>query len=153
ITQDQSIVVSGYFHYGSLDSQIIILKFLENGTLDYNFPEKFDIDGVSENSPYLSKIIHNKKGDILIGGYFAASRSVPQHNYFIRLTEQGKYDHSQNLLHSGLSMNPHQVAKQSDGKILIAGRFEYYQNNLTKYLLRLNQNGSLDTSFNFQSNS
>jgi uncharacterized delta-60 repeat protein len=40
------------------------------------------------------------------------------------------------------------LAIQSDGKILIGGRFTQYQNIPQKYLIRLNQNGSYDSEFN-----
>ncbi len=40
------------------------------------------------------------------------------------------------------------IALQNDGKILIGGRFTSYNNYNRKYIVRLNNDGSIDTSFN-----
>jgi uncharacterized delta-60 repeat protein len=91
-------------------------------------------------------------GKILIGGNFTVVNGFARHG-IARLNTDGTidtsfippdlYDPTNNLL--GSTVNS--IALQSSGKILVAGRFKV-QNSTYKTLIRLNTDGSIDTTFN-----
>ena len=72
---------------------------------------------------------------------------------FLRLNSDGSQDDSFNI-GTGFSnnlleaINPNSITIQSDGKILAGGRFTTYNGVSTNYIIRLNSDGSRDTSFN-----
>jgi uncharacterized delta-60 repeat protein len=53
--------------------------------------------------------------------------------------------------YSNSTVNLSDFCVQADGKILVLGKFQKYNNNSVSNLIRLNTDGSLDTTFNFLS--
>jgi uncharacterized delta-60 repeat protein len=99
-------------------------------------------------------------GKILIGGAFTAlqpggSGAVYSRSGVARLNADGSLDQSYNpVLFAPAQVNA--IAVQSDGKAVLAGQFNYVvqNNSLTSRnsLVRLNTDGSLDTSFDPNAN-
>lgn len=92
-------------------------------------------------------------GKILMGGDFTTFSGVTA-NSLVRLNADGSVDQAfVTALNGGFtrtnfgSANVRSVAVQPDGKILVAGNFDNYNNTGRRGLVRLNANGSLDTSF------
>lgn len=101
----------------------------------------------------VSDIAIQPDGKIIVVGYFTKYKNVNA-NRIIRLNPDGSVDNTFNS-GSGFSIfgsdyygvEAKVVKLQSDGKILVGGTFDNY-NGITKYsLLRLNIDGSLDSTF------
>lgn len=85
-------------------------------------------------------------GKILVGGFFNSLNGNAQ-NYLVRLNADGTKDTSFNV-EPGLNYIVYSIAIQSDGKILVGGEFNSFNGNTQNYLIRLNADGTKDTSFN-----
>jgi uncharacterized delta-60 repeat protein len=84
-------------------------------------------------------------GKVLIGGAFEAYNGVGR-NRIARLNSDGSLDTG---FESGAGANGsvRSIALQSNGKVIIAGSFTFYNGIPRGHIARLNPNGSLDTSF------
>ena len=90
-------------------------------------------------------IITQVDGKILVGGKFTNYNGVQQ-NYISRLNTDGSLDTSFNI-GTGFSYIISTIVLQSDGKILVGGTFTSYNGINRNAVVRLNTDGSLDTSF------
>jgi uncharacterized delta-60 repeat protein len=134
---------------------LIIFGFTCNaqpGTVDMSFnpgdignDNGDGIDGYSGSEVNATKIQND--GKIVIGGYDYYFYNGTAVKTITRLNADGKLDTSfvPSFLTSGYIMT---IFIQSDGKIIIGGRFRINNETTFKYLARLNNDGSLDTSFN-----
>ena len=90
-------------------------------------------------------------GKILAFGNFNSYNRAPT-GFFVRLNADGSLDttfYNQTITSSG-SCNPrNQIILQPDGKIILACRDIVANGQAPKHLLRLNADGTLDTSFNY----
>lgn len=98
--------------------------------------------GVSEN---VEVIVRQKDGKILIGGGFSAVQQVSR-NGIARLLITGAVDLSFNP-GAGFRDTVYDMVVQPDGKILVCGSFNRYNGLYANSLIRLNADGSRDTSF------
>jgi uncharacterized delta-60 repeat protein len=101
--------------------------------------------GTGLNFPVTS-IVKQNDGKILIGGDFNTYNEVSQ-NYLMRLNSDKSKDNSFSI-GSGFNGSVNSIALQNDGKIIIGGKFTKYQETTQNYLIRLNTDGTKDTSFN-----
>ena|GEM_PF-2122627 len=102
-------------------------------------------DDYFESGDYNS-VITQKDGKILIGGNFT-SYLEQEANRIIRLNTDGTIDTSFNI-GTGFDDAVQTVVIQDDGKILVGGTFSTYQGSVSNRIIRLNIDGSIDTSFN-----
>jgi len=136
---DGKIIIGGVFTaYGSsLRNKIVRVN--TNGTLDTSFNI-----GTGFND-YVSDIIIQPDGKIIVIGAFTSYNGVTA-NRIVRLNSNGSVD-TTFITGTGANNIVSVMALQQDGKILIAGTFTAY-NGVSRYrFLRLNSNGSLDTTF------
>ncbi len=103
--------------------------------------------GVAGFGSFASVVTVQADGRVLVGGSFTVvnGRSYP---YLARLNADGTIDQSFNPDGTGPNSLVSAIAVQTDGKILIGGNFFNYNGAAINYLARLNQDGSLDTTFN-----
>ena len=94
-----------------------------------------------------------RDGKVVVGGEFTDFNSNWYHDYMTRLDGDGTLDAYFNN-GSGVNGTPggangpvHTLAVQADGKILIGGWFNYYNNVPRNYIARLGKEGQLDPSF------
>ena len=93
-------------------------------------------------------------GKVLVGGFFTLYNGLgTASDRVLRLNADGSLDTGFNAGGVGVSGGSNLVlalAVQPDGKILVGGNFLRYNGSTTvpRHVLRLNANGSLDTSFN-----
>jgi uncharacterized delta-60 repeat protein len=86
-------------------------------------------------------------GKILVVGNFSSIRSVSVNN-IIRLNSNGTNDTTFiSNIGTGANGSINVVLVQADGKILLAGTFTSFNGTSANRLVRLNSNGTLDTSF------
>jgi uncharacterized delta-60 repeat protein len=103
----------------------------------YSIGAGFDFDGES--------IKQQADGKLVIGGYFTTYQGVSA-NYIIRLNTDFSIDDTFDY-GTGFNAEVNAVAIQSDGKILVGGNFTQYKGTSRNRLVRLNTDGSLDTTF------
>jgi len=84
-------------------------------------------------------------GKFLCGGHFKNYNNVAS-NYLIRLNADGTVDSSFNI-GSGFNNSVNAIEIQADGKILVGGIFTSFNGVAANRIVRLNSNGSLDSSF------
>ena len=83
---------------------------------------------------------------IICGGTFTSYNGTTR-NRIIRLNVDGSLDSSFNV-GTGFNINVNAIAIQSDGKIICGGTFTSYNGTTINRIIRLNVDGSLDSSFN-----
>ncbi len=166
ILNDGKILVGGFFTIFNGYKQIGLIKLNNNGSVDSSFFKIWNDAnfGNDFSSNYISDIALQSDGKILAGGTFSKFNDVEQKG-LIRLNTDGTKDTNFNIgtgfiTNSITSNNAGQINKiliQPDGKILVCGQFTSYNGtvmpNLQPFtisinLVRLNTDGSLDTSFN-----
>ena len=141
IQSDGKILIAGGFTLsnGALNLNNIAL-LNSNGTIDTSFNP-----GLGSNSTINSLSIQND-GKILIGGIFQSYNGVSL-NRIARLNSDGSVDNTFNI-GQGVNNYVFNVTCLSDSKILVGGMFTTFNGVNARYFIRLNSNGSLDTTFN-----
>ncbi|WP_291147833.1 T9SS sorting signal type C domain-containing protein [Flavobacterium sp. UBA7680] len=141
LQSDNKIIVAGNFErYNGNSSIIRIVRLFSDGSHDSTFNA-----GLGANDE-IEDILIQPDGKILVGGRFIKFNDQP-YQHLIRLNIDGSIDNSFNI-GDGFDKNVYSIALQSDGKIIVGGSFLTYNKSSQKRILRLNPNGSLDTSFN-----
>jgi uncharacterized delta-60 repeat protein len=151
IQPDGKIIIGGAFNsYKGDNASNNLIRLNPDGTKDKSFNVGTGFSN-SMYSNYVSSIILQDDGKMIVGGIFTKFQGLPQ-NYIIRLNSDGSKDASFSS-GTGFMDNPNgdstvlTMVKQKDGKILIGGGFLGYQGIANKYLIRLNADGTKDTSF------
>jgi uncharacterized delta-60 repeat protein len=130
VQPDDKIVVLQHT-YGTKQS---LIRFNNDYTIDTSF--SCDIVGS------LSILNLQKDGKIIFGSN--------QHNDINRINSDGSIDNSfipNSSLQNGVDGKVYCVAIQKDNKILVGGEFTSYNGFATKNILRLNNDGSIDKTF------
>ena len=94
----------------------------------------------------VSGMVLQSDGKIVVIGYFSRFNTVTT-NYIIRLNSDGSVDTSFNI-GSGFNDTPTKIAIQYDNKVIITGSFTSYNGSPINRIIRLNSDGTRDTSFN-----
>lgn len=141
---DGSIVIGGGFSYVDGFSMPKMGRINTDGSNDSGFDLATGFNGavfaVTEQT-----IALNRK--YLVGGGFSSFRGIPL-GRIARLNEDGSLDSTFNNGGIGFNSNVKSIVVQSDNKILIGGDFTTYNGSSQKYIIRLNVDGSVDSSFN-----
>ncbi len=164
------ILIAGSFGEvgGSFSNSVGIARLLSNGNLDTTFNSGFlptgAIRGVSGSNAQIRVVYvypdnapFGNAGKILIGGMFTHYNGVPREK-IARLMPNGALDPSfnanDNLLPIGsdqvlgFNSTPQSFEVQPDGRILVGGFFTMVSAYVCNKLVRLENNGLLDPSFN-----
>lgn len=140
LQSDSKIIIAGNFTRYNGDLSIIrIVRLLPDGSNDPTFNAGLSADAIIDD------ILIQPDGKILVGGRFTTFNNQ-QYHHLVRLNADGSIDTSFNI-GDGFDKNVYSLALQSDGKIIVGGSFLIYNKSSQKRILRLNSNGSLDTSF------
>ncbi|WP_345237333.1 IPT/TIG domain-containing protein [Hymenobacter saemangeumensis] len=145
---DGKIVAGGDFStYNGTTVPINLLRVNANGSLDASFnpsPAGFN------NRVWTVAV--QPDGKVLAGGAFQGNSSAP--GRLVRLNPSGTVDNTFNyssfgFANDGFDNAVWRIALQADGKVVVGGSFSLYNSAaVPNGLLRLNANGSRDTSFN-----
>jgi uncharacterized delta-60 repeat protein len=139
IQADGKMIIGGQFstYKGFTENRIIRLGV--NGGIDptFNNTTGFDFN--------VLKVLLQPDGKVLVAGQFTTYKGVSA-NRIIRLNSDGTKDTSF-VMGIGFNGFAYSMALQSDGKILVSGGFTLYQGSTENYIIRLNSDGSKDTSF------
>jgi uncharacterized delta-60 repeat protein len=162
---DQTIG-SGYVGFSQVseiavqpDGKIIVAGFLllrENNSSFQGRLARFNTDGSIDttfqtlpigNEGIINDIVLQPDGKILVGGSFNNFNGTAV-NKLLRLNADGSMDTNFNYTIGAATINS--IALQQDGKVLVAGSlFVTFNGYSQRLLIRLNSDGSLDTSFAF----
>ena len=117
-----------------------IARLNTNGSVDTTFSSGTGAD----NDVYC--LAPQSDGKVLVGGAFTTINAVSR-NGIARLKADGSLDTTFNP-GTGASLGVTCLALQSDGKVLVGGRFTSINGVLRNRLARLNASGGVDTVFN-----
>jgi uncharacterized delta-60 repeat protein len=140
VLSDGKILVCGAFtsYNGTATSRIARLN--SNGTLDTSFNT-----GTGFND-YTYTIVRQPDGKILAGGFFTSFNGTSR-NRIARLNADGTLDTGFGI-GTGANNYVYAIAVQSDNKILVGGYFTAFNGATSSKIVRLNGDGSIDSSFN-----
>ena len=136
---DGKIIVGGSFTTVGGTSRLNIARLNANGTNDATFNP-----GSGANSPVYATAVQ-PDGKIVIGGNFTVYNGVTV-NRIVRVNVDGSVDQT---FATGSAMNNavESLALQADGKVLVGGGFTTFNGATVNRLVRLNTDGTLDTTF------
>ncbi|HEY8559964.1 MAG TPA: FG-GAP-like repeat-containing protein [Pyrinomonadaceae bacterium] len=135
---DGKILVSNFYaNDGGYVGRII--RFNSDATVDGTF-----ITG-DLNQTYANNINVLNDGKIMVGGAFVFYNGQPRMR-IVKLNQNGTFDNAFNPSVSVFG-SVYAIKRQTDGKILIAGDFEFVNGVRRTAMARLNADGSLDNSF------
>ncbi|NRT16272.1 putative delta-60 repeat protein [Flavobacterium sp. 28A] len=139
LQDDGKIIMAGGFtsYNGNATSKLV--RLLADGSIDTSF-----LNGIAINNQIYAMVLQ-PDGKIVIAGSFTKYNDAPV-NKIVRLLADGSLDASFNI-GSGADGTIDAVVLQNDGKMIIAGRFLSFNGTNYNRLLRLNTDGSIDTSF------
>ncbi|MDA9913250.1 delta-60 repeat domain-containing protein, partial [Candidatus Nanopelagicales bacterium] len=119
-------------------------EVLGDGSLDPSFDPGTGLASTLPPTAGLA-IAEQTDGKILIGGYFTSYNGADRSG-IVRVNPDGSVDQTFNP-GTGLNGPPVAIVPQADGKILVAGSFTEFDGVARGNLLRLNSDGSLDTTY------
>jgi uncharacterized delta-60 repeat protein len=121
--------------------------FGQDGSLDPSFDVgQLELIQGGINGPVFTNVVQ-PDGKILVGGDFLRYNNSNRNN-IARLNEDGSLDTSFNSTGGGTNNVVLNMALQPDSKIIVVGNFTTYRGVSANRIVRLNQDGSMDTSFN-----
>jgi uncharacterized delta-60 repeat protein len=145
---DGKILVCGAFRWYDLQPAPFIMRLQEDGTLD----PTFQMNGVND---WVRHMVLQPDGKIMVGGAFSRAGGLSR-NLIARLNADGSFDPT---FDPGTGFedklvppdpNPPYVFwmdQQPDGKIIAVGSFAKFNGQTAHGVARLNQDGSLDSTF------
>lgn len=155
LQSDGKILVGGNFTSYNGFTIYGIIRLNSNGTRDTSFTSYFTND-IEFLNAIVNKIQIQADGKILVAGLFYTYNSVNVQS-IIRLNTNGTIDNTfgstsgftgSYFLDGTYYGKVNDMILQSDGKILCAGEFTGYSGVSSNNIIRLNNDGTIDTSFN-----
>jgi uncharacterized delta-60 repeat protein len=144
---DGKIVIGGFFtsYNGDFAPSDYVMRLNADGTRD----PMFNAGGAGADTTVYAVAVQ-PDGKILIAGQFTSyNGDAAASDYVMRLNADGTRDTTFNAGGSGANDYVWGFALQPDGKILVAGNFFTYNGNPTSgRVMRLNTDGTSDTTFN-----
>ncbi len=121
-----------------------IIRLNSDGTIDTSF----DVGTGFNYGPKVIVPARDGSGDIYVGGNFTSYNGTPI-NRIIRLNSDGSMDTAFNV-GTGFNGSPETLVypSSSSGEFYVGGQFTSYNGTASNHIIRLNSNGSIDTSFN-----
>jgi uncharacterized delta-60 repeat protein len=151
IQEDGKIIIGGPFNYYNLIEVNNIARLNTDGSLDtsFNIGTGFQIGTSHTPGANTSKIQVLENGKMLICGSFDNYNGTPAKG-IIQLNADGSIDNSFNSQYNSyFRLDLKSFLRQANGKIIISGDFNETQwGAFTTRTVRLNPDGSIDTSFN-----
>ena len=150
ILPDQKIIIIGSFTFANQTIRFGMAKLNPDGTTDASFTLN------AKGYGFINASAVQPDGKILVGGLFSHVNGLL--NFGVaRLNPDGTVDSSFNsgigffktteLIGGTINGYVRAIAVQNDGKILLGGDFATYNNIGRGNLVRVNSNGTLDSSF------
>ena len=141
IQNDGKIIIGGDFTSYNSNAINRIARLNVDGSLDTSFNV-----GNGASSAINSISIQND-GKIIIGGFFSSYNNIIK-NRIARLNTDGTIDNTFTSITASSDYEIDTTVIQSDGKIIIGGKFTINNGTTKSYISRLNASGFLDNTFN-----
>ena len=136
---NQKILVGGAFISYNGTPKNYLIRLNSNGSIDNSFNVNFQMTNAATGFLY-SNITSNNK--IIVSGFITSTFR----NYTLFLNPDGSADYS--FIQSGLNGTVYATAIQQDGKIITVGDFSSFNNLPNNRIVKVNNDGSVDLSFN-----
>lgn len=136
---DGKVIVAGQFVAVNKYAAPGFARINSDGSLDESFQTGAGFSGT------VNAMVRQNDGKIIVVGKFTAYNNLPASN-IVRLNTDGTIDASFNT-GTGFDNYATAVLVQPDGKILVTGPFTKFNNVQGNSIVRLNTDGSRDTSF------
>lgn len=130
-----------------------LINFAQDGNIDLNYNSLNQISSPSDELISLENINTFSKqsnGKIIIGGFFTSINNI-NINRIARLNADGTLDTSFNIGNGFTGVGYTEVKKLivlPNDKIIVVGRFNSFNNITRNNIVRLNSDGTIDTTFN-----
>jgi len=148
VQPDGKIIIVGLFdaYNGDAAASDNVARLNANGTLDTTF----NYGGAGTNFTVDTLAVQTDGKIIIVGNFTSYNGDPAVADNIIRLGHDGTLDPTFNPGGAGTDGVVHAVAVQPNGKILVGGFFHTYNGDAAApdHIVRLNANGTLDTSFN-----
>ena len=147
VQADQRTVLGGDFTGFNGTPVNRVVRLLQNGFFDTSFRSGVGADNaVYSLVIYPTGSLYSNDNKIVLGGAFSSYNGL-QRNGVARLNPDGSLD---DTFRPGFGANGpvYSVALQSDGKVLVGGEFTQFNGENLNRLARLNNDGTIDRSFN-----
>lgn len=137
---DGRILLAGSGAYNSP----LVVRLLPEGVID----KSFSVTNTGTQNSQIFSLAQQRDGRIILAGNFDSINGTALGD-IVRLNEDGTVDPSFQSIPDleGFNVEINTVLLQADGKVLISGLFDKLYGQRTPRLARLNNDGSLDTSF------
>lgn len=140
IQSDNKILVGGAFTQFNGQEQLKIIRLNSDGSIDNTFTNN---TGMNRN---VYNIYTTNDDKIVVLGDFSLYSGVTFNN-IVRLNSDGTIDNTFSI-GSGFNSETYSAVIEDDGKILVTGLFTDYDGNPCRQIARLNNDGSIDNTFN-----
>jgi len=140
VQPDGKLILGGNFTQYNGTSANRIIRLNSDGTIDSSF------NSGTGFSNQVNQIVLQPDGKILVGGVFVIYNGSTS-NRIIRLNSDGSID-STFTTGAGFNGTVEAIALDEFGQILVGGNFTSFVGQTRNRLVRLNSNGSLDTTLN-----
>ena len=141
VTQSDGKIIAGgdFTSYSGSTASPYLVRINTNGTRDTTFTATLN------SSVYTAAV--QSDGNILIGGAFTAVNGVTTPR-IARVNSTGSRDATFNVGTAGAGAIVRNINIQSDGKVIAVGDFVAYSGSTSNRIVRINTNGTLDSTFN-----
>jgi uncharacterized delta-60 repeat protein len=148
IQGDGKIMAGGRFHNFNGMARKNIARLNINGTIDTSFNPGtgFNMPGAGTFNSYVYSTAIQVDGKIVVGGLFNDFNGTAI-NFIARLNTNGTLDGAFNT-GTGFDGYIFSITIQADGKIIVGGDFTTFNGTARNNIVRLNTDGTLDTTFN-----
>jgi len=155
--QGNKIIVTGNYKNNDGITRSRIHRINADGSFDFTFnPHSgpnlfFDEQNSKTSYPFTAKTLLDQK--ILLAGDFSTYNDKPARN-ICRITQSGEFDPTFTLdptvkINAEISQSDYTIIPQNDGKIILLHNGGISANGKGTSIIRLNNDGSIDNSFNF----
>jgi len=142
IQSDGKLVVGGNFTVFNGVSRVDLVRLNVDGSVDLSFDPGL---GTDIPNGFIRPTVIQPDGKIIIGGNFVSYNGVAR-SKIARVNPDGSLDTSFDP-GTGLNSLVESIALQPDGKIIAAGFFTLFNGVTRNRIVRINSDGTLDTSF------
>lgn len=144
ITSNGKIVAAGTFDDYNSNYSKGVVRLNSDGTFDPTFVTGGGISG-ARNFYTINAMVIQSDNKVILGGRFNGydSNTVAD---IVRINTDGSFD-SSFLQGGGFDNETFSLAIQPDNKIIVGGTFNGYDSNTVANIVRLNSDGTFDSSF------